>query len=120
MGRLFVTNIDGPVYKCKRCQVKITYADPAKRSLPSADFPASFGKLYYVMECYNVVVGNRVAIAIDGNINDSMREISCVACGSRLGLRYESNDRRLMYNQGHFLINRYKLRGPRNGSDDEN
>lgn len=36
-----------------------------------------------------MVVGNKVAITIDGgNIDNSMREMFCVACGSRLGLRY--------------------------------
>ncbi|VVB16688.1 unnamed protein product [Arabis nemorensis] len=68
---------------------------------------------------FNVVIStDETTMTINGATYKSMREVFCIACGSRLGLYYESAVS-VMYNEGNFYINRFKLHGPPEGSDDD-
>ncbi|KAL1208570.1 Protein yippee-like [Cardamine amara subsp. amara] len=122
MGRLFKIDLEGPVYKCKHCKVEfVFYGDPPISRALLFRYPTSLGKLYCITKCYNVVIENAtVTLTINGRIDNTMRPLFCIDCGSHVGFYYGCADDRVMYNEGNFYINRLKLLGPPEGSDNEN
>ncbi|KAL1208581.1 Protein yippee-like [Cardamine amara subsp. amara] len=122
MGRLFMIDLEGSTYKCKHCKVEfVVYEDlPIKRH-PFIEYPDSLGKLYFFMKCDNVVIENAtVTLTINGKINNTMSPVFCIGCGSHVGFYYGGADDTVKYNEGNFYINRLKLLGPPEGSDNEN
>ncbi|CAN8252667.1 unnamed protein product [Cochlearia groenlandica] len=121
MGRLFVTNIEGPSYKCKHCKVvELVAYDPSKNTIipPFANMP-NVRKLYMFLKFFNVVIRpDEEAINSDHKVSKLMHNVFCIACGSFLGYYFEE-DAGTMYNEGTFFINRAKLTAPNAESDDD-
>ncbi|KAG7534904.1 IBR domain [Arabidopsis thaliana x Arabidopsis arenosa] len=122
MGRLFKIDLEGSVYKCKHCEVEfVVYGDPPITRNLMFQYPPSLGKLYCITKCYNVVIdADIMEFTVNGRVDKSMHPVFCIGCGSHVGMYYEGADDTVMYNEGNFFINRFKLHGPPEGSDDEN
>ncbi|XP_023633434.1 protein yippee-like At3g08990 [Capsella rubella] len=122
MGRLFKIDLEGSVYKCKHCQVEFfVYDELPLKTIPFIEYPANLRKVYFFMKCFNVVIEPaKVTIIVDGKADNTMRPVFCIGCGSHLGSCYKGKDESDMYSEGNFFINRFKIHGPPDGSDNEN
>ncbi|KAI3936948.1 hypothetical protein MKX01_015163 [Papaver californicum] len=105
MGRLFLLELDGRVYKCKFCQSHLALAD----DLVSRSFSCRRGKAYLFNTAVNVVVGTQEERMMLSGLH-TVADIFCCSCGQIVGWKYEAaHDKSQKYKEGKFVLERGRI-----------
>uniref|UniRef100_A0A1J3GH92 Protein yippee-like n=2 Tax=Noccaea caerulescens TaxID=107243 RepID=A0A1J3GH92_NOCCA len=116
MGRLFLIDLEGPVYSCKHCQTHFAVMN----HLISKSFHCKHGRAYLFENVVNVTVGEKEQRVMMTGWH-IVADIFCVGCGSLVGWKYEiAYEKSQKYKEGKFIIERFKVLGPDGGGYDMN
>ncbi|KAI3986753.1 hypothetical protein MKX01_014291 [Papaver californicum] len=105
MGRLFLIELDGRVYKCKFCRSHLALAD----DLVSRSFSCRRGKAYLFNTAVNVIVGTQEERMMLSGLH-TVADIYCCSCGQIVGWKYEAaHDKSQKYKEGKFVLERGRI-----------
>ncbi|KAI3854178.1 hypothetical protein MKW98_024601 [Papaver atlanticum] len=105
MGRLFLIELDGRVYKCKFCRSHLALAD----DLVSRSFSCRRGKAYLFNTAVNVIVGTQEERMMLSGLH-TVADIFCCSCGQIVGWKYEAaHDKSQKYKEGKFVLERGRI-----------
>ncbi|MCL7025956.1 hypothetical protein MKW94_006083 [Papaver nudicaule] len=105
MGRLFLIELDGRVYKCKFCRSHLALAD----DLVSRSFSCRRGKAYLFNTAVNVTVGTQEERMMLSGLH-TVVDIFCCSCGQIVGWKYEAaHDKSQKYKEGKFVLERGRI-----------
>ncbi|KAI3888732.1 hypothetical protein MKX03_013900 [Papaver bracteatum] len=105
MGKLFLIELDGRVYKCKFCRSHLALAD----DLVSRSFSCRRGKAYLFNTAVNVIVGTQEERMMLSGLH-TVADIFCCSCGQIVGWKYEAaHDKSQKYKEGKFVLERGRI-----------
>ncbi|XP_026392140.1 protein yippee-like At5g53940 [Papaver somniferum] len=105
MGRLFLIELDGRVYKCKFCRSHLALGD----DLVSRSFSCRRGKAYLFNTAVNVIVGTQEERMMLSGLH-TVADIFCCSCGQIVGWKYEAaHDKSQKYKEGKFVLERGRI-----------
>ncbi|OVA00352.1 Yippee/Mis18 [Macleaya cordata] len=105
MGRVFLVELDGRVYKCKFCRSHLALAD----DLVSRSFSCRRGKAYLFNTAVNVTVGAQEERMMLSGMH-TVADIFCCCCGQIVGWKYEAaHDKSQKYKEGKFVLERGRI-----------
>ncbi|XP_015897194.3 protein yippee-like [Ziziphus jujuba] len=108
MGRLFVINLEGNIYRCKHCETHLALFD----DIISKSFHCRHGKAYLFDKVVNITVGEKEERMMITGMH-TVVDIFCVGCGAIVGWKYEAaHEKTQKYKEGKFILERFKLVGP--------
>ncbi|KAH9603186.1 hypothetical protein KSS87_019640 [Heliosperma pusillum] len=105
MGRVFLVDLDGKVYRCKFCDTPLALAD----DVLSRSFSCRKGRAYLFENVVNVSVGKEE----DRNMMSGVHTVSdvfCCGCGQLLGWKYMiARDKNQKYKEGKVVLERWRI-----------
>ncbi|XP_010272366.1 PREDICTED: protein yippee-like At5g53940 isoform X2 [Nelumbo nucifera] len=105
MGRIFLVELDGRVYKCKFCGSHLALAD----DLVSKSFHCRRGKAYLFNIVVNIIVGAQEERMMLSGMH-TVADIFCCCCGQIVGWKYEAaHDKSQKYKEGKFVLERGRI-----------
>ncbi|RZC46568.1 hypothetical protein C5167_039515 [Papaver somniferum] len=106
MGRLFLIELDGRVYKCKFCRSHLALADDL---VSRQSFSCRRGKAYLFNTAVNVIVGTQEERMMLSGLH-TVADIFCCSCGQIVGWKYEAaHDKSQKYKEGKFVLERGRI-----------
>ncbi|CAK9189918.1 unnamed protein product [Sphagnum troendelagicum] len=105
MGRLYLIQLDGPIYSCKHCHSHLANCD----ELLSKSFHCRHGKAYLFNNVVNVSVGPQEDRMMTSG-RHTVADIYCNCCQQLVGWKYESAyEKSQKYKEGKFILERAKM-----------
>ncbi|XP_010272365.1 PREDICTED: protein yippee-like At5g53940 isoform X1 [Nelumbo nucifera] len=121
MGRIFLVELDGRVYKCKFCGSHLALAD----DLVSKSFHCRRGKAYLFNIVVNIIVGAQEERMMLSGMH-TVADIFCCCCGQIVGWKYlfimvpgpylfhyhiqeAAHDKSQKYKEGKFVLERGRI-----------
>ncbi|XP_042488741.1 protein yippee-like At5g53940 [Macadamia integrifolia] len=105
MGRVFLVELDGRVYRCKFCKSHLALAD----DLVSKGFHCRRGKAYLFNTVVNIIVGAKEERMMLSGMH-TVADIFCCCCGQIVGWKYEAaHDKNQKYKEGKFVLERGRI-----------
>ncbi|XP_043698927.1 protein yippee-like At5g53940 [Telopea speciosissima] len=105
MGRLFLVELDGKVYRCKFCRSHLALSD----DLVSRAFYCRRGKAYLFNTAVNIIVGAKEERMMLYGMH-TVADVFCCCCGQILGWKYEvAHDKNEKYKEGKFVLERGRI-----------
>ncbi|XP_043688034.1 protein yippee-like At5g53940 [Telopea speciosissima] len=105
MGRVFLVELDGRVYRCKFCKSHLALAD----DLVSRAFHCRRGKAYLFNTAVNIIVGAKEERMMLSGMH-TVADIFCCCCGQIVGWKYEAaHDKSQKYKEGKFVLERGRI-----------
>ncbi|ERM93741.1 protein yippee-like At5g53940 isoform X2 [Amborella trichopoda] len=112
MGRVYVLELDGKVYRCRYCKSHLALA----KDLASKDFHCRQGKAYLFHNVVNVNIGDLEERLMTSGMH-TVADIFCSCCGQIVGWKYEAaHEKTQKYKEGKFILERGRIV---NGIDSE-
>ncbi|XP_042481619.1 protein yippee-like At5g53940 isoform X1 [Macadamia integrifolia] len=84
MGRVFLVELDGRVYKCKFCRSHLALAD----DLVSKAFHCRRGKAYLFNTAVNIIIGAKEERMMLYGMH-TVADVFCCCCGQIVGWKYD-------------------------------
>ncbi|XP_042481620.1 protein yippee-like At5g53940 isoform X2 [Macadamia integrifolia] len=105
MGRVFLVELDGRVYKCKFCRSHLALAD----DLVSKAFHCRRGKAYLFNTAVNIIIGAKEERMMLYGMH-TVADVFCCCCGQIVGWKYEvAHDKNEKYKEGKFVLERGRI-----------
>ncbi|RAL36927.1 unnamed protein product [Cuscuta campestris] len=112
MGRVFVTALEGEMYRCKHCATPLALS----HHIVSKSFHCKHGKAYLFSNVVNVTCGPHEERKMMTGLH-TVADIFCVQCGSIVGWKYEiAHEKDQKYKEGKSVLERFKIVGPNESS----
>ncbi|KAJ4980403.1 hypothetical protein NE237_031240 [Protea cynaroides] len=105
MGRVFLVELDGRIYRCKFCRSHLALAD----DLVSRAFHCHRGKAYLFNTAVNIIVGPKEERMMLYGMH-TVADVFCCGCGQMVGWKYEAaHDKNEKYKEGKFVLERGRI-----------
>ncbi|KAJ4976566.1 hypothetical protein NE237_001672 [Protea cynaroides] len=105
MGRVFLVELDGRIYRCKFCKSHLALAD----DLVSRAFHSRQGKAYLFNSAVNIIVGAKEERMMLSGMH-TVADIFCCCCGQIVGWKYEAaHEKNQKYKEGKFVLERGRI-----------
>ncbi|CAK9225944.1 unnamed protein product [Sphagnum troendelagicum] len=105
MGRLYLIQLDGRFYSCRRCRSHLANCD----ELLSKAFHCRHGKAYLFNNVVNVSAGPQEDRMMTTG-KHTVADIYCNCCQQLVGWKYESAyEKTQKYKEGKFILERAKM-----------
>ncbi|KAK9131860.1 hypothetical protein Scep_011388 [Stephania cephalantha] len=105
MGRVFLVELEGRVYRCKFCRSHLALAD----DLVSRAFSCRRGKAYLFNTAVNITIGTSEERMMLSGMH-TVADIFCCCCGQIVGWKYEmAHDKTQKYKEGKIVLERGRI-----------
>ncbi|XP_071723853.1 putative yippee-like protein Os10g0369500 [Rutidosis leptorrhynchoides] len=105
MGRLFIEDMGGPVYKCKSCNVDSASPD----DIYSKEFRGHFDRAYLFTNVVNIFLGPIEECMLISGLH-TVQDIYCRSCQQILGWKYDkAYEEDQKYKEGMYILERELL-----------
>eukprot|EP00262_Sarcandra_glabra_P005245 TRINITY_DN1662_c0_g1_i1.p1 TRINITY_DN1662_c0_g1~~TRINITY_DN1662_c0_g1_i1.p1 ORF type:complete len:128 (+),score=19.98 TRINITY_DN1662_c0_g1_i1:132-515(+) len=105
MGRVFLVELDGRVYRCQYCRSHLAQAE----DLISRSFHCRRGKAYLFNNVVNVTLGAQEERMMLSGMH-TVSDVFCCCCGQIVGWKYEAaHEKGQKYKEGKFVLERGRI-----------
>ncbi|XP_057544647.1 protein yippee-like At5g53940 [Amaranthus tricolor] len=105
MGRVFLVELDGKVYRCRCCDSPLALAD----DILSRSFSCRKGRAYLFENAVNVTTGPEEDRLMMSGMH-TVADIFCCGCGQLLGWKYMvARDKNQKYKEGKVVLERWRI-----------
>ncbi|KAF9590150.1 hypothetical protein IFM89_031754 [Coptis chinensis] len=105
MGRVFLVELEGRVYKCRFCHSHLALTE----DLVSKAFSCRRGKAYLFNKAVNITIGPQEERMMLSGMH-TVADIFCCCCGQIVGWKYEvAHDKNQKYKEGKFVLERARI-----------
>ncbi|CAN6457346.1 unnamed protein product [Victoria cruziana] len=105
MGRVYVVELEGKIYRCKFCHTHLALLD----DLVSKAFHCRRGKAYLFNNVVNITVGDQEERLMLSGMH-TVADIFCCCCGQIVGWKYEAaHEQSQKYKEGKYILERGRI-----------
>ncbi|XP_031498650.1 protein yippee-like At5g53940 [Nymphaea colorata] len=105
MGRVYVVELEGKIYRCKFCLTHLALLD----DLVSKAFHCRRGKAYLFNNAVNIIVGDQEERLMISGMH-TVADIFCCCCGQIVGWKYEAaHEQTQKYKEGKYILERGRI-----------